>query len=103
MIGDLVTTTEDFRDEMGIFLRALPDDEEGGARIKAVEEIQDLGGVGGRGAVVDREPDFRFGGVEGSDHRSPPLAIGNERGVKEQHMRNENGRQRDDEIRVGLG
>src|ERR1017187_10708412 len=49
MIGDLVTATEDFRDEVWIFFRARPDDEEGRARVEALEEIEDLRGVRGGG------------------------------------------------------
>ena len=46
-------------------------------------------GVSGRGAVIDREPDFRLRGVERSDDRSPPLAIGHERRVEQQEMGDE--------------
>jgi len=39
MIGDLVTATENFRDEVRIFFRALSDNKEGRARVEALQEI----------------------------------------------------------------
>src|ERR1043166_2394200 len=99
VIGDRVAATENFRDEVWKFFRALTDNEERRARVKALEEVEDLGGVGGGGAVVDRDPDFLFGGGKGANDRPPPLAIGNERRVKKQEMGNKERRQRDDEMR----
>ena len=99
VIGDFVTATEDFRDEVRIFFRALPDDEKGRARVEALEEVEDFDGVSGAGAVVDREPDFRLGGGKRADDRSPPLAIGNERRVKKQEMGKKERREREQEMR----
>ena len=47
MIGDLVTASEDFCDEVWIFFRAPPDHEEGCAGVKTLEEIENFDGVSG--------------------------------------------------------
>jgi hypothetical protein len=52
----------------------------------------------GRGrAVVDREPDFVFGSFERAQDRSEPLAISDKRRVKQEKVRNEDWRERNDD------
>src|SRR5688572_28951151 len=99
VVGDLVSAAQDFRNEMRTLFRARPDDEESCARLKAIKEIEHRLRVSGRGAVVDREPDFRLRGLERSDHRTPPLAIGNERGVEKKKVGKENRRERQEQAR----
>ena len=98
MVRNPVAAAQDFREKMRIFLRALPNHKKRGAGLKAIEQIQHRDGVGGRGAVINREPDFGFRGLEGTHDRTPPLAIGHERRVKQQDMGEKDRSEREDDI-----
>ena len=89
VVGEGVATGQDFGDEMGILLRVRADDEERRARIKLLQEVEHRDGVSGRRTVVNRDPDFAFGGVKAGEDRAPPLTVRHERGVEQQQVRDE--------------
>src|SRR5205814_6863863 len=75
-----------------------PDQEESGARIEALEKVENLRRVNWGRSIINGEPHFRVFGFERSHHRSPPLAIGYERRVKKKHVGDEDRRERQHEI-----
>src|SRR6476620_8525144 len=89
---------QDFREQMRILLRLFADDEERRPRIESIEEIEHRSRVDRGGAVIDSQPDFRLVSLERLDNRSEPLAIRRERRVEQQDVRQENRRERDDDV-----
>ncbi len=98
VIGEGMTARENFGDEMRMFLRPRAHNEEGGARIELLEEIEQSYRVRGRRSVIDRDPDFALGRGEGRHDRSPPLAIRHQRRVEQEQVRNEERREREIQI-----
>src|ERR1700731_728933 len=62
MIRDLVAARQNFRDEMRIALRVCADQKESGARVEALEEIENLWRVNRGRPVMERDPDLRIFG-----------------------------------------
>ena len=90
VVGDLMAARQDFGNEMRILFRAFADEEKCGPRLEAIEQIEDRDRVNGRRPVVDREPDFRFICFKGAQDGTEPLAVRNERRVKEEDVRQKN-------------
>ena len=64
------------------------------------EQIEHRDGVRGRRAVINRDPDFAFGGFEAVKNRAPPLAARHQRGVKQQHVGDEKRQERENDVRA---
>ena len=69
-----------------------------GARLETIEQIEQRGGMRGRGPVIDREPDFRLGCFKRAEDRTEPLAVWNQRPVEQQNVGKEDRGECDDEI-----
>lgn len=75
VVTDAVAVVERSLGQIGMRERVDPDDEEVGAGASSFEKVQDFGGVGRVGAIVERESHNRFGGPD------PEQSVGLRRGT----------------------